>query len=140
MKTIEKTLSANDTGETGGHQAGLLIPRQPDMLKFFPQLDPTVYNPRCVLDVIDEGGGEWTFNYIYYNNALFAGTRNEYRITGMTEFLRQHRLKTGDTVIFEHSGARTYRIRFRRKDAVQVSATGRKVIQLSGNWTVIDTS
>ena len=26
-QTISKTLSANDSGETGGHQAGLLIPR-----------------------------------------------------------------------------------------------------------------
>ena len=27
-QTIAKVLSANDTGETGGHQAGILVPRE----------------------------------------------------------------------------------------------------------------
>ena len=34
---IEKTLSKNDTGETGGHQAGILVPKEPDILGFFPR-------------------------------------------------------------------------------------------------------
>jgi hypothetical protein len=140
MTSVEKKLSANDTGETGGHQAGLLIPREQKMLKFFPKLDPTLYNPRCVIDVMDDSDREWPFNYIYYNNFLHGrGTRNEYRLTGMTAFLRENLLKTGDSLIFEHSGGRKYRVRLRRKSAVEVTPDGRKVLRLSGNWMMIDT-
>lgn len=139
MTSIAKKLSANDTGETGGHQAGLLIPRQGPMLKFFPKLDAALYNPRKVIDVVDENGTDWTFNYIYYNNAFFSGTRNEYRLTGMTKFLREHLLKTGDTLVFEHDGGRKYRVRIRRKNAVEIRPDGRKVLHLTGDWIVIDT-
>jgi Restriction endonuclease EcoRII, N-terminal len=139
MTTIEKVLSANDTGETGGHQAGLLIPRQKKMIEFFPKLDASAYNPRCVIDVVDDSDTEWTFNYIYYNNSFFDGTRNEYRVTGMTAFFREHILKSGDSLIFEQNGERKYRVRVRRKNAVEVKEDGRKVLHLSGNWMVIDT-
>ena len=46
-RQIAKILSANDTGETGGHQAGILVPREPDVISFFPKLDASQYNPRC---------------------------------------------------------------------------------------------
>ena len=36
MKSISKILSANDIGATGGHQAGILIPKDPRILGFFP--------------------------------------------------------------------------------------------------------
>jgi Restriction endonuclease EcoRII, N-terminal len=50
---IAKTLSANDTGENGTHQAGILVPRKEDVLSFFPKLDPQQYNPRVHLRFID---------------------------------------------------------------------------------------
>lgn len=137
---VEKTLSANDTGETGGHQAGLLIPKDVLTLEFFPKLDRSIKNPRCTLDLRDPAGEDWTFNYIYYNNRLFGGTRNEYRLTCMTEFIRRYSLKEGDTVIFKRTNGRSYEIQYRRKnDPIRKTADGAKVLRLSGTWMVIDT-
>jgi hypothetical protein len=137
--TVEKVLSANDTGETGGHQAGLLIPKDILTLEFFPYLDPSTKNPRCVIDLLDAAGDEWTFNFIYYNNKFFGGTRNEYRLTCMTEFIRRYSLKEGDVVIFKKTIGRYYDLSYRRKDQpIKENADGSKVLRLSGNWVVID--
>jgi hypothetical protein len=138
--TVEKVLSPNDTGETGGHQAGLLIPKDVVTLAFFPRLDPSVKNPRCVIDLRDAAEEEWTFNFIYYNNKLFGGTRNEYRLTGMTEFIRRYALKAGDSIIFSRTDGRAYKIDYRRRDEpIKRAADGSRVLRLSGNWVVIDT-
>ncbi|WP_205760885.1 EcoRII N-terminal effector-binding domain-containing protein [Luteolibacter luteus] len=138
--TVEKVLSANDTGETHAHQAGLLIPKNIARLEFFPKLDPSIKNPRCVIDLRDAAGEEWTFNYIYYNNALFGGTRNEYRLTSMTEFLRHYDLKEGDTVVFKRPTGRFYGVDYRRKhQGLTTFPSGRKVLKLSGNWIILDT-
>lgn len=96
---IRKQLSRNDTGETGGHQAGILVPRDPDILSFFPRLDPKAYNPRHRLVFRDHAAQKWTFSFIYYNNKLFGGTRNEYRLTCMTPFIRARNLRAGDTIV-----------------------------------------
>jgi len=139
MNLVEKVLSANDTGETGTHQAGWLVPKERRILDFFPKLDSAVHNPRAVIDAIDDAGECWTFNYIYYNNRLFGGTRNEYRLTGVTLFVRQNRLLSGDTVILEKTGGRHLAIRIRRmNDPLMVMEDGRKVLRLSGNWTVVE--
>ncbi len=132
MQTIEKVLSANDTGETGGHQAGILVPKDPRILGFFPRLDRTIENPRAVVDIRDDTGHEWTFNFIYYNNRLFGGTRNEFRLTGMTAFFREFNLKTGDTLVFRRVSARYLNLSYRR------AKRGSKVLKLSGTWKVIE--
>ena len=106
---IEKTLSKNDTGETGGHQAGILVPKDPEILGFFPQLEATIKNPRVPLDLLDDTGREWTFMFIYYNGKFFGLTRNEYRVTGMTAYLREFNLKAGDKVILRRESPRTDR-------------------------------
>src|SRR5437762_12218344 len=90
---IAKHLSANDTGDTGGHQAGILIPKIPSILAFFPKVDSSLLNPRHFLVFYDVEDSRWEFSFIYYNNALFGGTRNEYRLTRMTAYLRNSGLK-----------------------------------------------
>ncbi len=130
---IEKILSANDTGETGGHQAGIHVPKEGGVLSFFPALDAKVKNPRSVLDVVDDDGREWAFAFIYYNNRFFGGTRNEFRLTGMTAFFRRFNLKAGDRVILTRESAHSVRITFKR---VQATAT---ILKLSTNWKIIDT-
>ena len=129
---IEKTLSSNDTGETGSHQAGLCVPKDPEVLAFFPSLNPKLRNPRAPLDVIDATGREWTFSFIYYNNRFFGGTRNEYRLTCMTPFFREFNLKAGDTILLRRESPRTLKITFRRV------APKTTVIQLSSTWKIID--
>ena len=44
---ISKVLSANDTGETGGHQAGILIPKSEIILSFFPKLSSAKKKSPC---------------------------------------------------------------------------------------------
>jgi len=134
---VEKELSGNDTGETGGHQAGMLIPKSGDAFRFFPALPKNIKNPRTVIDLVDETGKIWSFNYIYYNNKFFGGTRNEYRLTGMTEFIRAFNLKTGDTIILEKITERLRLIRYRRKD--QPLPGGPLRLGQAG-WRVIDFS
>ena len=131
-QAIEKILSANDLGETGGHQAGILVPKNPEILSFFPLLESKQKNPRVVLDIIDETKREWTFSFIYYNNRFFNGTRNEYRLTGMTAFFREFNLKVGDTIILNRESARVIRITFRRANE------GKAILKLSSSWKVIE--
>jgi len=115
-KGIRKQLSRNDTGETGGHQAGIHVPREPLVLKFFPSLDAKEYNPRHSLVFKDVNGVKWTFSFIYYNNKLFGGTRNEYRLTCMTPFMRAHNLRGGDTLILSRDADNRFNITFERLD------------------------
>jgi hypothetical protein len=131
---ISKVLSANDTGETGGHQAGILVPKDPAILGFFPKLPSDVKNPRLHLYFRDEEGVQWEFAFIYYNNKLFGGTRNEYRLTRMTPYFNGNGLKTGDVLVLERhpGGART--IRYERSRS-PVEKAG--VLKLGSGWKVV---
>lgn len=130
---IIKILSANDTGETGGHQAGILVPKNPTLLSFFPKLDASLYNPRVHLRFLDNGGTFWEFAFIYYNNALFGGTRNEYRLTRMTKYIRQAGLICGDEVVLSRNGGR-YRVSHVRRQQAQVAGG---VLHLGTGWRVV---
>lgn len=130
---IVKTLSANDTGETGAHQAGILVPKESGLLSFFPKLDASQYNPRVHLNFLDDGGKFWEFAFIYYNNALFDGTRNEYRLTRMTKYIRQAGLVVGDELILSRDGDR-YWVSFSRKRKAERTSG---VLQLGTNWRVV---
>ena len=98
-RVVSKTLSRNDLGLTGSHQAGMVVPRE--LVNFFPPLRELEKNPRDVIVAIDEDGVSWNFNFIHYNNKLFGGTRHEYRLTRMTKFLRTQNLFEGDVVKFK---------------------------------------
>lgn len=134
--SIAKTLSANDTGETGGHQAGILVPRDASILSFFPTLDPAEKNPRVHLTFIDPAGTRWEFAFIYYNNRFFGGTRNEYRLTRMTGFFRAHNLRAGDELILRRTADGTRHIDYRRKKTTGIVAEP-GVLRLGSSWKVI---
>ncbi|EMU6153881.1 restriction endonuclease [Yersinia enterocolitica] len=78
-----KRLSANDTGATGGHQAGVYIPTEVIEKQFSPILRTDVRNPDILLParISSHGNIESVVRAIYYNNRHFDGTRNEKRIT-----------------------------------------------------------
>ena len=133
---ISKELSANDTGMTGAHQSGMVVPKDPQILSFFPPLDKKTKNPRHHLVFYDNDGARWEFAFIYYNNIYFGGTRNEYRLTRMTPFINQHRLEPGDSVILSlnpDTGKRY--ITCRRAKALQHTDTGR--LKLGNSWKAI---
>lgn len=99
--SFRKLLSANDVGATGGHQAGVLIPKaETDLLRLLPNLDPHIKNPSVMIDFLDEDGSVNRFRFVYYNNKLHdkAGTRNEYRITGMTAWFRAKNAQAGEFI------------------------------------------
>lgn len=129
---IQKVLTKNDTSETGAHQAGICIPKDKKILSFFPNLDADVKNPRTVLSLKDELGNLWYFSFVYYNNKKFGGTRNEYRLTGMTGFIRQYNLKAGDAVIFHRDGAKGFRVKYQRSSIYSTT------LKLSSTWKLID--
>jgi len=133
---ISKTLSANDVGETGGHQAGILVPKDLSILSFFPTLNPKEKNPRVTL-VFREGDGitRWDFNFIYYNNAFFGGTRNEYRLTCMTKYLRVRNAQVGDNVILSKDSEGRLTVELKHNNIPEM--TQDDVLVLSGGWKVI---
>jgi Restriction endonuclease EcoRII, N-terminal len=134
---ISKLLSANDTGETGAHQAGILIQKDSGVVSFFPRLDASDYNPRCHLFFEDAAGERWEFAFIYYNNKLLGrGTRNEYRLTRMTNYFRRHSLQAGDEIMLKRSTTDDFSIEHRRKNQAERTASG--VLRLAAGWKVIE--
>jgi hypothetical protein len=131
---IAKVLSANDTGETGAHQAGILVPKDPEILGFFPKLPAEVKNPRLHLYFQDEEGVQWEFAFIYYNNKLFGGTRNEYRLTRMTPYFNGNGLKAGDLLRLERKAGGVRTIRYERSHAPEEKDG---VLKLGSGWKVV---
>lgn len=98
-KSFSKTLSANDVGATGAHQAGMLVPKgHKELLEFLPPLNSATKNPDAWIRCIDEEGLERKFRFVHYNNKHHdpAGTRDEYRLTYMTSYLRDMRAREND--------------------------------------------
>lgn len=132
---ISKRLSSNDIGKNGAHQSGILIPKNPKILSLFPNLPINVKNPRVKLKFKDINDKEWFFSFIYYNNRLFGGTRNEYRLTCMTSFIKQNDLEIGDEVIFSMNEFCERHIWYKHAFSSHTLRDG--VIRLSNNWKII---
>ena len=136
-RIIKKNLSANDAGETGGHQAGILIPKDHSLLSFFPRLNESELNPRTHIAFRDATDIIWEFAFIYYNNSQFGGTRNEYRLTRMTRYLRENGLASGDCIVLMRDQRSSYSIRHEyAKSAIRLTPSA--ALSLSGGWSVID--
>lgn len=136
--SYEKILSANDTGGNGTHQAGILIPKsETGLLELFPHLDPATYNPSAYITVKGPDEARHELRFIYYNNKLHGrGTRNEYRLTCLTDFLRRQRSKPGDAfrITRDENGCLSMEI-IRNQSAVATeSTTLPDVIHLRG-WS-----
>ena len=111
-------MSANDCGRTTSHQAGMCIPKDQALLEFLPKLDPGIKNPEAEFVCVDSSGETWRFRYVYYNNKLHGeGTRNEYRITRMTKFIRKFDIQPGDELIISLQSENLYSIDIDHKDA-----------------------
>ena len=135
-QAISKMLSANDTGDTGAHQAGILVPKNPEILGFFPPLENLEKNPRYHLPFYDNGNVRWEFAFIYYNNKFFGGTRNEFRLTRMTPFMRQNNLKPGDELILERDDEGKRYVRYKRSRAGGMGRDG--ILRLGSEWKIIE--
>ena len=137
-----KVLTKNDIGETGGHQAGITVPKADcDLISFFPSLNPEEFNPDSWLYCTDPDGEEWKMRYVYYNGRRFSppkSTRNEYRVTHMTKFFSKWGAKTGDVVIFtKASKENSFHISIKRENIILENMTkneNNKTIVLRG-WS-----
>lgn len=138
--TVAKTLTANDAGETCSHQAGLHIPKDKRILSFFPALDSSARNPRVFILFADDSGQMWEFAFIYYNNQFFGGTRNEYRLTRMTRFIRESGLASGDEVTLHRNAKGVYSISYRRATMPKAKEPGPRnlTLQLGSGWKIIN--
>ena len=135
---VEKKLSANDLGHTGSHQAGIHVPKDERILNFFPLLNGRTKNPRAHIvmrEVADNT--RWDFNFIYYNNRLSGGTRNEYRLTCMTGYLRAVGASVGDVLTFRKDKDGSIFITIDRQSPAKLSEDGNTLV-LSGGWRVIN--
>lgn len=133
--SISKVLSPNDAGETGGHQAGFLVPKDPDILDFFPALGTDEKNPRVHLQFKDDSGDTWEFAFIYYNNKFFGGTRNEYRLTRMTGYFKSNNLSSGDEVFLGRDDDNNHYVWYERANDTSGDDTG--VLKLGSSWKLI---
>ena len=107
-----------------------------NLIKFLGGLDSSIKNPRKKLLFIDEEGMANNFNFIYYNNKFHSpqGTRNEYRLTGMTAYLRRYNAQSGaELELSRLDGEDYYRvslIKEKTRESEQAGASNR--IKLSG--------
>lgn len=97
-----KRLSANDTGATKSHQAGIYFPK-PVLGSIFPSLNrKDIANPECIFTAVVDSDGvpEQQLRVIYYNQK----TRNEKRITRWKQGVKytplQDTEKTGSIAVF----------------------------------------
>lgn len=140
MSTMyEKILTKNDTGETGAHQSGIVVPKQNlELIEFFPKLDVQLFNPDRWITCEDPRGELWDMRYVYYNGKTFLprrSTRNEYRITHMTKFFSAWNAKSGDSVVFVSTKIEgNYGIKIIKKS--EADSGGRKPVVLRG-WKAV---
>jgi hypothetical protein len=137
-----KILSDNDVGATGSHQAGVAIPKSnKGLMEFFPFLDPNKKNPEAMITCIDPDQVTWKLRYIYYNGKLLGtSTRNEYRLTHTSKFLKVWGAKSGDQMLFEstpHPSEYLISIKKRQSSnssekSLQVPLTKPTIIKLKG--------
>jgi len=126
---LRKRLSANDLGKTGSHQAGVHVPK--GLLSYFPHLDALQYNPSTWLRISDHSENEYSWRFIYYNNAVTSnGTRNEFRLTHTRAFLLEHGAVEGDELELQRTGERAYVTRIVRAR----STDGVLVLSRNGSW------
>lgn len=131
MELLIKKLTRNDANSIS-NQAGIFISREEKIRKFFPMLDEDVKNPRTTILFFDDDGNEWPFNYIHYNNKIINdGTRDEYRLTGMTAFFRSFGLRAGDNLFFWRDDENEYRI-----SSIAPIAVAENLLELSG-WQCV---
>ncbi|WP_104198199.1 EcoRII N-terminal effector-binding domain-containing protein [Cryobacterium sp. M15] len=141
-QSVSKQISANELGITGSHQAGIVVPKSgaSRILEFFPPLDPKIFNPSCIVTVKDSDTGEyWDLRFVHYNNKIHGrGTRNEYRLTGMTKMFRDMGTSPGDHVVFTRTSEGDVLITTVHDGDVHSSTTNVTSRAVRGGWTMID--
>lgn len=140
--SYKKILTKNDAGETGGHQAGIAIPKKNTaLLDFFPSLDIESFNPEEWIVCVDPDGNEWDMRYVYYNGKIFTpkkSTRNEYRITHMTKFFKKWNAKSQDAIVFRGTNRKNrYQILIERRAEEEVNSIREPKLVVLKGWAKV---
>jgi len=79
------------------------VPKQREILDFFPALDESQNNPSCTVEMeVVELQTLVAARYIHYNGRRTgSSTRDEYRLTGIARALRLLGAQSGDQLCFE---------------------------------------
>jgi hypothetical protein len=75
-------------------------------------------------------------NYIYYNNRLFGGTRHEYRLTGLTRWIKNQGLRPGDSIQMSRVSKFDYTIEIMKKERQPKTLSQDSWIALYGKGTI----
>ena len=135
---IAKQLTANDLGRTGGHQAGLHVPKDSPLIRFICNESRVEENPRVTLNLCDEETGYiCSATLIYYNNALRGGTRDEFRLTGTTTFLKSLGAEVGDEVVLKMEDGETFLVSLVKQNIAESNENDEGLIKLNGKWRFI---
>jgi hypothetical protein len=111
LSSALKRLSENDVGATRSHQAGFLIPKELVNNGLFEVLPTDILNPRLKLKFVDLSDQSALYlSYIFYNNRNFGGTRLEYRLTGLTRWIKKHGLRSGDVLQISRTAQHDYSV------------------------------
>lgn len=139
-----KVLSRNDTGETGGHQSGISIPKFVAQSSVFPKMNRDILNHRCDITFTDEYGNNWDMQYIYYNDKYHGKPKekchDEFRLTCTNKFIRENSIKSGDQIWFaiDDSGKRFIGfLRAGQLVASEPKETPKCVVIKIKSWTTI---
>jgi len=112
-----KSLTANDTGDSKSHQAGIHVPKgQTGLIGLLPPLDGSSKNPSSRFELVDDYGTGWEIRYIWYNNRHHDadGTRDEYRITCIRDYLKSQQARPGDELVLWRTADGIYRVSLQR--------------------------
>jgi hypothetical protein len=136
MMELIKALTSNDVGSTGGHQSGVVIPKNVARGEFFPLLNAEEINPRIILDAFaPDIGRSLRLNYIYYNGKLHnTSTRNEFRLTGISPFLKEAGAQEGDNLILIK--ARSFRYLIKIETCTSQILNEKIQIRLNDQWSL----
>lgn len=105
MNVIEKRLSRNDVGETGGHQAGFYVLKKDEW--FFDELNLTAEKDDYQINVVDDEGEPFDWNVRWYRS------KNEVHVTGCNAFYVKWNVGSGTTLRLEKIAASSYHVQLR---------------------------
>lgn len=132
---VQKILSANDIGRTGSHQSGLHVPKASPLVDLLPRHRWRERNPRIAIDLFcPDVDVRVIAQLIYYNNALEGGTRDEFRLTHLTQLFRRLGVEEGDCIEFEFDSGASATVRLVR---VSADLNESEPLVWRGGWKVI---
>jgi hypothetical protein len=118
-----KNLTKTDVGRRGddgkkSNQSGVGVSKK--SLAVFPHLDPDELNPDVEIEADDDLGVHLDLRFIYFNGRLHGvNSRNEYRITGLGAYFREHGADIGDVFTMQRMSDRSYHLTLGTRDGIE---------------------